>query len=110
MLSDSAKAQQAQLDSYKEEMEAISARLSLDIKEKLERILNVSLAAGKQAMGEILQQRAESSGDAVRDRIDSMLRPIAAEMRTPRQIAMLNIFAAFARLAAAVLSMCAILR
>ena len=39
LLADSAKAQQAMLERYKEELEALSARWSSDAKEKAERVL-----------------------------------------------------------------------
>ena len=45
LLQESAKAQQEQLDRYKEELEALSLRWSTDAKNKAERILNTSLSA-----------------------------------------------------------------
>jgi hypothetical protein len=49
LMQDSAKAQQVMLDQYKEELEALALRWGNDAKTKAERILNVSLAASKEA-------------------------------------------------------------
>ena len=51
LMQDSEKAQQAMLDQYKEELEALALRWGVDAKDKAERILNASLLASKDAMG-----------------------------------------------------------
>lgn len=103
LLADTAKAQQAQLDAYKEEMEALSNRWSIDTREKSERILNASLAAGKQVMGETLQRGAETVANAVQERIDNMIRPLVTAQRNIRHVAIFNIFSALATLIASLL-------
>jgi hypothetical protein len=45
LMQDSEKAQQAMLDQYKEELEALALRWGVDAKDKAERILNASLLA-----------------------------------------------------------------
>jgi cell division septum initiation protein DivIVA len=58
LLEDSAKAQQAMLERYREELEALSARWSSDAKEKAERVLNSALKASNNAM----RERARETG------------------------------------------------
>ena len=50
LLADSAKAQEAMLERYKEELEALSARWSSDAKAKAERVLNAALEASGNTM------------------------------------------------------------
>ena len=54
LMQDSQKAQQEMLDTFKSELEEMSHRWGIDAKEKAERILNASLAASKDAMGQIM--------------------------------------------------------
>ncbi|MFC5463123.1 conjugal transfer protein TraM, partial [Massilia niabensis] len=61
LMADSAKSQQVQLEKLREELEALAQRWSLDAKEKSERILNASLTAGKQAMGQLMEEGANAT-------------------------------------------------
>ena len=104
LLQDSAKAQQAQLDSYKEELEALALRWSNDAREKAERILNASLAASKEAMGQIMQAGAEKAVASVRQQVDTALSQLAGQVRNANRIGRLNVVAScMTMLAAAVL-------
>jgi uncharacterized protein (DUF2267 family) len=101
LLQDSAKAQQAQLDLYKEELEAIALRWQNDAKEKAERILNASLAASKEAMEQIMQAGAESSVTSVRQQVDAALSQIAGPISHANRIGRLNVAASFITMLAA---------
>jgi len=104
LLQDSAKAQQAQLDSYKEELEALALRWSNDAREKAERILNASLAASKEAMGQIMQAGADTAVASVRQQVDVVLSQLANPVRNAHRIGRLNVVAScMTMLAAAVL-------
>ena len=89
LLEDSAKAQQAMLDRYKEELEALSARWSSDAKEKAERILNVSLDASRNAMREGARETAAS----MRVEVDTALSRVDGALRQARVVGMLNVIA-----------------
>jgi uncharacterized protein (DUF2267 family) len=93
LLMDSAKAQQAQLDTYKEEMEALAQRWAADTKEKSERILNASLSASKEAMGQIMQKGADLAAAVVKEEIESALRRAVMQVHSAQRIGRLNIIA-----------------
>jgi hypothetical protein len=101
LLQDSVKAQQVQLDAYKEELEAIALRWQNDAKEKAERILNASLAASKEAMEQIMQAGAESSVTSVRQQVDAALSQIAGPISHANRIGRLNVAASFITMLAA---------
>jgi hypothetical protein len=101
LLQDSVKAQQVQLDAYKEELEAIALRWQNDAKEKAERLLNASLAASKEAMGQIMQAGAESSVTSVRQQVDAALSQIAGPISHANRIGRLNVAASFITMLAA---------
>lgn len=94
LLADSAKAQQAQLDLYKEEMEALAHRWGNDAKEKAERVLNAALTASKETMNEMVQQGAESAAVAVQGALQSALGKLQVHSREIGRIAAFNIIAA----------------
>jgi Fe-S cluster assembly ATPase SufC len=73
LLQDSAKAQQAQLDQFKEEMESVSLRWKTDAREKAERIVNASLSASKDAMDQMLKMAAQEAAAAVRNEMEVAL-------------------------------------
>lgn len=93
LMQDSAKAQQAQLDQYKQEMEALSLRWGNNAKEKSERILNASLAAGKDAMWQLMQEGAASTAISIRSEIGVALSGVNSSIREARRIGMLNVVA-----------------
>ncbi|MDD5706008.1 MAG: conjugal transfer protein TraM [Kiritimatiellae bacterium] len=100
LLIDSAKAQQAQLDTYKEEMEALAQRWAADTKEKSERILNAALSASKEAMGQIMLKGADSTTAKVRDQVDIALHQVVVPIRHAQLICKLNILASVTTLVA----------
>lgn len=110
LMQDSSKAQQVQLDQYKEELEALALRWGTDAKEKAERILNASLAASKDAMGQIMQEWAKTTAASVRGEIDAALARVAAPIRDAHRIGMLNVVASCITLVAAAVALWATLR
>jgi hypothetical protein len=89
LLEDSAKAQEAMLERYKEELEALSARWSTDAKEKAERVLNGALKASSNAM----RERARETAAVVRAEIETALGGVAVSLRQARMVGILNVVA-----------------
>ena len=108
LLEEGVKAQQVQLDQYKQEMEALSLRGGNDARGKAERILNAALAASKVAMSEIMQEGAMTTVTCVRTEIDEALARATASIRDARRIAMLNVVASCITLLAAAIAMWAV--
>lgn len=108
LLQDSAKAQQAQLDQYKEELEALALRWGNDAREKAERILNASLSAAKDAIDQLMQEGARSTSAGVAKEIDAALAKLTAPVRDAKRIATLNVFAACVTMAAAAIALWAV--
>jgi len=105
LMQDSSKAQQAQLDKYKEEMEDLALRWGNDAKNKAERILNASLVASKEAMGLIMQEGAKATAASVRTEVDNSLARIATPIQNTHQIAILNVLASCITLLAAAIAL-----
>jgi hypothetical protein len=105
LMQDSAKAQQVQLDHYKEELESLALRWGNEAKGKAERIVNASLAASKEAMGQILQDAAKATATSLRAEMDAALAGVAAPIRDARRIAMLNVVASCITLLAATVAL-----
>jgi cell division septum initiation protein DivIVA len=101
LLEDSAKAQQAMLERFKEELEALSARWSSDAKEKAERVLNAALAAS----GDTMRERARETAALMRAELDSALNRIAVSLRQARMVGILNVVASCITLLAAAVAM-----
>lgn len=101
LLQDSAKAQQVQLDQYKEELEGLALRWGNDAKEKAERILNAALDASKSAMEQLMQEGAKKAAAVVATEVNAALGGSAARVQEARMIACLNVFASCATLCAA---------
>lgn len=93
LMQDSQKAQQDMLDTFKSELEEMSHRWSIDAKEKAERILNASLAASKDAMGQIMLEEAKIIAASVRGEIDVALSHVTAPIRDARRISIFNVIA-----------------
>jgi Fe-S cluster assembly ATPase SufC len=110
LLQDSAQAQQTQLDHYKEELEGLALRWGSDAKGKAERILNASLSAGKDAMGQVMQEAARTTAVTVTAEIDTALARLRASIRDAHRIAMLNVVAACITMGAAAVALWAVLR
>lgn len=109
LLLDSAQAQQAQLDHYKEELEALALRWGNDAKGKAERILNASLSAGKEAMDQALQDAARATAATVAAEVDAALARLHASTRDAHRIALLNVVAACITMGAAAVALWAVL-
>jgi hypothetical protein len=110
LMQDSSKAQQAQLDVYKEELEGLALRWGNEAKGKAERILNASLAASKDAMGKAMEEGAKTASKAVRAEMDAALAAVAEPIRAARRIGMLNVVASCITLAAAAVALWVTLR
>lgn len=109
LLQDSAKAQQVQLDAYKEEMEVVAHRWAMDAKEKAERILNASLNASNDAMAKVMHASAEAARTSVQADIDAALARLALPVRDAHRIALMNVTASVVTLLAAAIALWAIL-
>ncbi len=105
LMQDSARVQQVQLDQYKEELEALSLRWGNDAKGKSERILDASLAAGKDAMWQTMQEGAGTMAASVRAEIDDALPGMRASIRDARRVSMLNVLASCITLLAAAVAL-----
>ena len=105
LMQDSAKAQQVQLDHYKEELESLALRWAEDAKSRAERILNASLAASKEAMADLLQEAARATASSMRIEMQAALAEVAAPIRDARRIAVFNVVASCITLLAAAIAL-----
>ena len=71
----------------------MSLRWSIDAKEKAERILNASLAASKDAMGQVMLEEAKVTATSVRAEIDDALSHVTINIRDARRISIFNVIA-----------------
>ncbi|NIA56976.1 conjugal transfer protein TraM [Massilia sp. TW-1] len=110
LMQDSAKAQRAQIEGLKEEMEALAQRWGLDAKEKSERVLNASLVAGKQAMAQLMEEGTRTSARVLVNELDDLLARLAQPLREARQLAVFNVVASCITLLAAVVALWGTLR
>lgn len=110
LMQDSAKAQQVQLDQYKEELEALALRWGNDAKGKAERIINVSLAASKDAMVQILQDGSKTMATSLQAEMDASLAQVVVTIQDARRIGVLNVVASCITLIAAVVALWVTLR
>ncbi|WP_228893003.1 conjugal transfer protein TraM [Pseudoduganella aquatica] len=101
LLQESAAAQQAQLDQFKEDLEGVSLRWKADAKDKAERVLNAALAASKSAMDQILLDGARATAKLLSAELESALATVSGQAREARRTALLN-------LAASCLTVCAV--
>ena len=109
LMQDSEKAQQAMLDQYKEELEALALRWGVDAKDKAERILNASLLASKDAMGGIMRESAKATAVAIRSEIESALNIVANNLLAART-GILNVVASCITMPASAVALWVILR
>ena len=93
LLQDNQKAQQAMLNQYKEELEALSLRWSSDTKEKAERILNASLESSKVAMDQLMQAGTKELLLRFTSSIDESLILIGYLINDTKRIGAMNIIA-----------------
>jgi cell division septum initiation protein DivIVA len=110
LMQDSATAQQAQLEKLKEELEVLAQRWSQDAREKSERILNASLAVGRQATTQLMEEGARASVRLLADEMAGLLDRLALPVREARQVAVFNIVASCITLLAAAVALWATLR
>ena len=110
LLQDGAKAQQAQLERFKEEMEELSQRWSMDARGKAERILDAALAAARETMDRAMQEGGAQAARAARREIDGALQQLAASVRAAHAIALLNVVAGCLAILAATVALWIVLR
>lgn len=101
LMEDSSKAQQAQLDQYKEELEGLALRWGNDAKDKAERILNAALKASKETMRREMEEGVKAATVAMRAEIDAALAGVTRPLRNTKHVAIFNVVAACITLAAA---------
>lgn len=109
LLQDSAKAQQLQLEAYKEEMESLAHRWAVDAKEKAERILNASLTASNEAMAKIMAEGGRTAAASLQTEIDASLGRLASPIREIHSIALMNVAASIITMTASVVALWAML-
>lgn len=102
LMKDSAQAQEELIDRFKEELEALAHRWSEDAKARAERVLNVALAASKDAMVKGMEDGAQAAADQVRAGVAPVIKRIEKQSR---QVAAMNIAAAVTALIAAGLAL-----
>ena len=108
LLMDSARAQQAQLDAYRIELEALAQRWGMDAREKAERILNASLCASQEAMTKIPGLVAQSTTVSVKAEVELALAYVVSRIHDARRIGVLNLVASMITLAAALVALWAV--
>ncbi|WP_419608264.1 conjugal transfer protein TraM [Thiolapillus sp.] len=102
LMKDSAQAQEALIDRFKEELEALAHRWSEDAKARAESVLNVALAASKNAMVKGMEDGAQAAAEQVRVGVEPVIRRMEKQSR---QVAAMNIAAAVTALIAAGLAL-----
>ena len=95
LLDDSAKAQHAMLDAYKEELEGLTQQWGNNAKAMADRVLNASLSASKDAMATLMHEGAKELTKSVKAEVEAgIAASIAAPVRDGRRIAIFNVIAA----------------
>lgn len=110
LLLDSAKAQQAMLDRFKEELEDLARRWGSDAKGRAEQILNAALGASKDAMARSIDDLAKKAATTVASELESALERLVQPVHDTRRVAVLNLTAACLTMAAAATAMWSVLR
>jgi type II secretory pathway predicted ATPase ExeA len=101
LLQDSSAAQQALLDAYKEELEALASRWSTDAADRADRILQAALAGSRETVASIVTEAAMTTAASVRTEVDAALARVAVRLQDARRIAIINMVAACITLVAA---------
>jgi hypothetical protein len=101
LLKESAAAQHALLDAYKEELEASASRWRTDATDRADRVMHAALAASKETMSSTLAEAAATTAASVRTEVDAALSRVAVRLQEARRIAILNLVAACITLLAA---------
>lgn len=93
LIQDGLKAQQAQLDKYKEDLEGVTLRWESGATTLAERILNAALVGSKNAMAEMLESSTKEISSSTRKEIDAALANATAQISDAQKIGILNIAA-----------------
>ena len=102
LLDDSAKAQEAMLDAYRQELEALTQQWGNNAKAMADRVLNASLSASKDAMASLMHEGAKELTMAVKAEVEAgITASVAAPIREGRRIAIFNVIAALLTFCAA---------
>jgi hypothetical protein len=101
LLQDSSAAQQALLDAYKEELEALASRWSTDAADRADRILQAALASSRETVASIVAEAAMTTAASVQTEVDAALARVAVRLQDARRIAIINMVAACITLVAA---------
>jgi hypothetical protein len=101
LLQDSSAAQQALLDAYKEELEALASQWSTDAADRADRIVQAALAGSKATVSAIVAEAALTTAASVRTEVDAVLSRVTVRLQEARRIATLNLVAACITLLAA---------
>ena len=101
LLQDSSAAQQALLDAYKEELEALASRWSTDAADRADRIVQAALVGSKETVASIVAEAAMTTATSVRTEVDAALSRVTVRLQEARRIAILNLVAACITLLAA---------
>jgi len=101
LLQDSSAAQQALLDAYKEELEALASRWSTDAADRADRILQAALAGSRETVASIVAEAAMTTAASVQTEVDAALARVAVRLQDARRIAIINMVAACITLVAA---------
>ena len=95
LLDDSAKAQEAMLDAYKQELEGLNQQWGNNAKAMADRVLTASLSASKEAMATLMQEGARELTKGVKAEVEAgITASIATPVREGRRIAIFNVIAA----------------
>lgn len=98
-------AQQAMIERFKQEFEALSSRWNGDATERAERVLNATLGASKNLM----REGANDAATSIRNEIDRALAEYSASLRAARQVSILNIVASLITLVAVAIAVWAVM-
>ena len=101
LLRESAAAQQALLDAYKNELESLASRWSANATERADRVLHAALTGCKDLIATQVEEGACATAAAVNTAVDAALARAAGRLQDARRIAMFNLVAACMTLAAA---------
>lgn len=94
LLEDSAKSQQALLDTFKQELESLNQQWSNNAKAMADRVLTASLAANKDAMATQMQAAAQQLIKGFETEVEAgVAASITAAVRQGRRIAIFNVIA-----------------
>lgn len=101
LVRESAAAQQFLLDAFKQELELLASRWSMEATDRADHILQAALVGSQEAMASTMREEAVATGASVRTEVESTLARVAGCLQDARRIALLNLAAACITLAAA---------